>query len=159
MNGLLDNTVLSNFARVGSEEQLAQALGGAASTTEQVLEEFTAGVRLGLLPPVAWSWLPTLQLRSSESVLYAELRQELGAGEASCLAIAVHRKRRVFTDDRRCRRLAGRRGVGVSGTLGILVWMVNSAILSHNEADRQLQAMIESGYHSPFNSLRDVDIR
>lgn len=159
MNGLLDNTVLSNFARVGSAGQLAQTLSGRASTTEQVLEEFAAGVRLGLLPSVNWSWLPSLRLLASEHNLYTELRQELGAGEASCLAIAVHRNQRIFTDDRRCRRLAGRLGVGVSGTLGILVRLVKTSVLSLDDADHQLQAMIEAGYHSPFNSLRDAGYR
>ncbi len=158
MIALIDNTVLSNFARTEGEQLLRKVFRQNSAITENVLAEFVAGVQLGLLPPIDWSWMPVLSLTSAEQTTFHKLRQELGAGESSCLAIARHRNHRVLTDDRRCRRVAAQLGVGVSGTLGILVWHVQQGTLTLKDADSLLHRMITSGYHSPVSSLDETNM-
>jgi len=75
----------------------------------------------------------------------AKIALELGRGEASCIACAALRKLRIFTDDRDARRIALGLHVPVSGTLGVLLLLVDAGILSLNEADRCLSQMIDSG--------------
>lgn len=60
----------------------------------------------------------------------AKIALELGRGEASCIACAALRKLRIFTDDRDARRIALGLHVPVSGTLGVLLLLVDAGILS-----------------------------
>ena len=61
-----------------------------------------------------------------------------------------------MTDDRDARRLAQRRGVPVSGTIGVLVEAVREGLLSIEEANTMLSDMIEKGYFSPFETLDEL---
>ncbi|MCW7070572.1 MAG: DUF3368 domain-containing protein [Methanophagales archaeon] len=80
----------------------------------------------------------------------------MGKGESSCLSIAISRDLKVLTDDRDARRLAQRRGVPVSGTIGVLVEAVREGLLSIEEANTMLSDMIEKGYFSPFETLDEL---
>ena len=95
---LVDNTVLSNFAKVNRLDLLKKAFDR-VYVTEQVLEEFKLGVRRGVLPNVSIDF-EVLKLEGDEIELYNALRIRLGKGEASCLAIAKRRNMK----DRRLRR-------------------------------------------------------
>jgi predicted nucleic acid-binding protein len=122
---LLDNTVLSNFVLIGETNLLPIALGDTANTTVQVLAEFQAGVATGKLPSTESSWLPALSLTDEELPIYQELRAHLNAGEAACLAVATQKKCIVFTDDRDARKLAVQMQIPVSGTIGVLLRLVD----------------------------------
>ncbi|MCP4655049.1 MAG: DUF3368 domain-containing protein [bacterium] len=123
---LLDNTVLSNFALVDRIELIRHVLGTEAASTPQVIAEFDAGVSLGRLPETDLDWLPILTLSSEEEASYERFMRHLNRGEASCLAIAHHRPASVPTDDRDARVFAGRMGIAVSGTVGVLVRSVKT---------------------------------
>ena len=153
---LLDNTVLSNFALVGRPDLIQNATGTDAATTEAVWEEYQAGVRIGRLPVHDWSWLPNLPLDAADMPLYNFFTQRLNAGEASCLAIAARPGARVFTDDRDAREIAVSRAIPVSGTLGLLVRLIDLHILALNDADALLANMIAAGYRSPVMSLQQL---
>jgi predicted nucleic acid-binding protein len=142
---LLDNTVLSNFALVGRADLLQQALDQTAATTVQVLQEFQRGVDLGLLPNTDWSWLRVLTLTPQEEALYQQLCERLNKGEASCLAIAAQQKDRILTDDRDARWIATQMQIPISGTLGLLRYMVERGNPSLSAADQLLHAMIAFG--------------
>jgi len=61
------------------------------------------------------------------------------------------------TDDDPARRRAGKLGVEVTGSLGILVRAIEQDWLTVNEADEKLARWIdESGYHSPVASITDI---
>ena len=152
---LLDNTVLSNFASVERMDLLYRVVGRGAVPL-QVFQELQQGIKKGLLPPVDVSRLQVLEPTPEEEVDYNRLRQKLNRGEAACLAIAAHRKARVLTDDRDARILAGRMGIPVSGTLGVLVQLVRSGSSTLDEADRLLEAMIRQGYWAPISKLQDL---
>ncbi len=153
---LLDNTVLSNFALAGHADWLRMAFPGQTATTHDVINEFTEGVKRGRLPHTDWDWLPVLALRPDEQQTYGRLTVTLNAGEASCLAIAIHRLCQVLTDDRDARKLAGQRKIPVSGTLGILVYLVKNQHVSLAEANVALHKMIERQYHSPYAQLDEL---
>lgn len=158
MIALLDNTVLSNFTAVGRSDLVRLALGSDAATTRPAWDELQAGMRIGKLPIQDWSWLPVLSLTEEEKSLYDSFSQYLNAGEAACLAVAVSRREsRIFTDDRDARDLAGEWRVPVSGTLGILLRLIDLHVLSLSEANALLTKMIvANNYRSPVDSLADL---
>lgn len=156
MIALLDNTVLSNFTGIRRADLVRVALGEDAATSEAAWAELQTGIRIGKLPAQDWSWLPILSLTETEMPLYHLLLERLNAGEASCLAIAATRGYRVFTDDRDARELAARWRIPISGTLGLLVRLIDVKTLSLAEADALLVGMITAGYRSPVTSLREL---
>jgi predicted nucleic acid-binding protein len=155
MLALLDNTVLSNFAIVRRTDLLQQAFDEAA-TASQVLDEYRAGVLIGRVPPIDWSWLPALALNDDEQPLFDRLMLGLNAGEAACLAIAATRNGRLVTDDRDAREFAAKMRVSVSGTIGVLARLVAIATLAVPQADQLLAEMIAAGYRSPIISLTQI---
>jgi len=153
---LLDNTVLSNFSSVERPDLVQLALGEMAATVEEAYAELQAGIQLGKLPPCDWSWLPVLCLSESERATYEHLREHLNAGEAACLALAAARECRVFTDDWDAREIAADMQIPISGTLGLLVRLVDQGFLSLQEADDLLRRMIVAGYRSPVTRLAEI---
>jgi predicted nucleic acid-binding protein len=149
---LLDNTVLSNFALVRRFHWLA-SFPQPIATTPQAFDELIQGTRIRRIPEQDWSWIRVLDLDAEASDVYTALRPSLGAGEASCLAMAWQRNGQVATDDKRARQQARDLGVSVTGTLGILVQLVEGEAVSLTEANQALSEMIESGYRSPLNRL------
>jgi len=77
----------------------------------------------------------------------------LGAGERSCLAVALHRQGLLVSDDLDARRAAREHGIPKTGTVGILVLYVRRGYLSREEANALLTEMIALGYRSPVASL------
>lgn len=153
---LLDNTVLSNFALVQRIELLTKALGSQVAITPQVLGEFADGVTKGRLPETRLNWLEIVDLAAEEESLFRELSTRINVGEASCLAVAAQRNGRVLTDDRDARKLAAQLKIPVSGTLGILLRLVQIEVLTMPDANEFLGQMITAGYRSPVEKLEDL---
>jgi predicted nucleic acid-binding protein len=153
---LLDNTVLSNFALVNRIELLTNALGNQVATTSQVIGEFDDGVTKGRLPETRLDWIEILVVEAEEESLFGELLARVNAGEASCLAVAARRNGRVLTDDRDARKLAAQLKIPVSGTLGILLRLVQIDMLTTPEVNEILGQMIAAGYRSPVEKLEDL---
>ncbi len=151
---LVDNTVLSNFAKVNRLDLLRKAFEK-IYVTEQVLEEFKLGVKRGVLPNVSLDF-EVLKLREDEIELYNSLRVKLGKGEASCLAIAKNRNMKFLTDDSDARRVANILGVPVSGTIGVLVRCVKKNIISKEKGNQILKEMIKKGFYSPISDLDEI---
>jgi predicted nucleic acid-binding protein len=155
MLALLDNTVLSNFAIVHRADLIRAALEEAATVTH-VLDEYRAGVLRNRVPPVDWSWLSVNTLTDEEQGLFEKLASHLNIGEAACLAVAATRGGRIVTDDRDAREIAAQMRVPVSGTIGLLIRLVSTGVLSMPQADELLAEMISHGYRSPITSLRKI---
>ena len=152
-----DNTVLSNFALIRREDILAKLFKDMIFTTEEVLEELKRGERRNVLPKRDWQWIRVLKIESSqEEFLFRLFAESLGKGESSCLSIAILRDLKVLTDDMDARKLAQRRGVPVSGTIGVLVEAVRGGLLAIEEGNTLLSEMIEKGYFSPFEILDEL---
>ncbi len=152
-----DNTVLSNFALIGREDILAKLFENTFFTTEEVLEELKLGEQRNVLPKRDWQWIRVLKIEvSQEEFLFRLFAEMLGKGESSCLSIAISRDLKVLTDDIDARKLAQRRGVPVSGTIGVLIEAVREGLLSIEEGNLMLSDMIEKGYFSPFETLDEL---
>ena len=156
MRLVLDNTVMSNFALIGRIDWLRELWPNMLVTSEEAWAELQAGVRLGRIPDVDWSWLTILSLTGVEREARDELMPPLDRGEAACLALARSRGYAFLTDDRVARREARRLGVPISGTLGVLKSLVDEGYVSLEEANEALEQMIALGYHSPVRSLREL---
>jgi len=76
--------------------------------------------------------------------------------EAACLAISLTRDCRILTDDRDAREFARRLEIPLSGTLGVLLRLIDIGSLNLEEADAFLSQMMAAGYRSPVASLIDL---
>ena len=151
---LLNNTVLSNFALAQAVPLLIEFCGGKGRITEQVLAEFEKGVQQGVLPTTTLTWLKKVKLRGSrERTLFLQLCTQLGAGEASCLAVAVVRGYSFLTDDMKARKVARTEGVTVSGSVGVLLELIRIHKLTLEEGNNILRTFIQHGYFSPVERL------
>jgi predicted nucleic acid-binding protein len=156
MTVLLDNTVLSNFSIVRRPDLVRAAFVEQVGTTEQAFQEMQDGVAIGKIPVCDWDWLARVTLTPVEEVQFETFYEYLGAGEASCLAVARERGYRLATDDKDARRLARQLGISLAGTIGILAILVKQGELPLVEGDRLLQDMIGAGYRSLLTTLEDL---
>jgi predicted nucleic acid-binding protein len=150
---LLDNTILTNFALVDRAELVTRLWPTAACTTAAVVAEYAVGVTEGLLPADAWTDLSVVELTDEEAAFAESLSPRLGAGERTCLAVALHRQGLLASDDLDARRATDQHRVPRTGSIGILVSCVRRGILSREEAEALLGEMIACGYRSPVDSL------
>jgi len=154
MEVIVDNTVFTNFALIRREDILKKVFEDNLSTPDAVLAELQQGEEKGLLPKRDWNWLKVLRIESEQEKYSFDLfRQRLGKGESACLSLAANRNLKVLTDDLDTRRLAQRREIPVSGTIGVLVAAVKKGIISLEEGNRLLKKMIEYGFYSPLTAL------
>lgn len=155
MPTLADTTVLNNFAQIRRPDLLRSAYPD-LSAPVWVWSELNLGVRRGLVPACDWSWLNILDLTEREQARATEIRRELGAGEAACIAIAVSRGGLVLSDDWEARAFGRSLGLEVSGSLGVLNNLALKQILSLEDADVLLAEMVRRGFRSPHRSLREI---
>jgi predicted nucleic acid-binding protein len=153
---LLDNTVLTNFALLSCPELILDLWGTNCATTTAVIAEYQAGIISRGLPAHSWDSLTQLTLQPVEQAFADQLSAQLGSGERSCIAIAVHRQGLFVCDDARARREAQQYGVTVTGTLGILVLNVRQGNLALAEGNTILADMMVQGYRSPVTTLDDL---
>lgn len=153
---VVDNTVLSNFARIEQVNWLRIALVSRSITTVTVSQELRLGESLGIVPVCNWDWLPVVELTADEHELRTRLRTNMDAGEAECLAVALSRSGILMTDDRGARNMAKQYGVPVTGTLGALKILIDDGNMTVLRADEYLAKMIAQGFHSPVKSLSEL---
>jgi len=151
---LVDNTVLSNFAKV-EKLHLLKEIFDKVCITSQVLEEFKFGIKRGVLPDTELKF-QVLALKEEEMELYESLRTRLGKGEASSIAVAKFRKMTLLTDDHDARKVANIMEIPVSGTIGVLTLCVKRGLLSKEQGNKILKNMILKGFYSPVESLDEV---
>jgi len=162
---IFDNTVLSNFAAIGKVDLLAKHFEKNAFTTIEVMDELKRGIEKGyhfLIPALnaaesSERWLEILVLKSlDENLLRQELNEFLHPGESSCLVLAVSRNMVLVTDDLAARKLATRRKVRLTGTVGLLIEMIHNGSLPLEDGNSFLEQMMDSGYRSPWDHLDDL---
>lgn len=157
MTLIANTTVLSNFSHVQRPALLRATCLETIVTAAQVMAEIQRGVERHVLPSCDWQWLPVYTLDTpAERRLYTQLHQRLGAGESACLALAMHRGFMVLTDDIDARRWGHHAEIPVSGTIGLLVQLVQGDVLTVDEANALVHAMREHGYYAPIARLEDL---
>ena len=114
---ILDNTVLTNLALVGRADLVTHLWPATACTTPSVLDEYRSGAAGGWVPADAWAHLTVVTMTEEETALTARFSTRLGAGERSCLAVAVRRRGLLASDDLDARRIAQQQKVSLTGTI------------------------------------------
>jgi predicted nucleic acid-binding protein len=166
MNVLVNTTVLSNFAAVGGLD-LLRSLFHTVYIAQAVFEEVQAGLDEGytfyggleseIHPFCEDGWLHLVTLEGEEELnLFQSLPRKLHRGEAMSLAIARHRGWRFLTDDHAARSKADELGVSKAGTLAVLVQAVNRSLVTLEEGNSLLRAMIAHNYQSPVTDLAEL---
>lgn len=95
---------------------------------------------------------------SSEWQSYVNLRKDLGAGEAACLALAASREWLVACDERgRFRRRAEELlGKGrIVTTPGLIVLAIRAGLITVDEADQMKATLEQHRFRMPFDSFRE----
>lgn len=159
---VVDSSVLINFCHVSRLGLLGAIIRFDFVVPSEVAEEITrpdqqsqlrGAFAAGHLTPVTTSSL-------AELVLVDELiRDNLGLGEAACLAIAINRGWGVACDERRrfLRIARGRIGRGrLVDTPGILIQAIREQLLGVEEADRIKSTLAQKRYYMPFESFADL---
>lgn len=155
---VLNTTVLSNFAQVDRVKLLLDL--PRLVTVDAVQKELEDGAETHLYLEQALAVLgeviPVVTPSSSAEKLEEELLETLDPGEAQALAVAEAVDGMVVTDDGDARATAKQRGVGLAGSIGLLVRLVEDGHISTDAADRFLKRWIdEAGFRSP---ARDFDV-
>ena len=92
-------------------------------------------------------------------VLFAELRRQMGAGEAATLALASQRGWAIASDEKKAfrRQALARLGRGsILTTPGIYVAAIEAGLLSVEEADRDKAKLEAQRFTMSFPSFREL---
>lgn len=155
---IFDTVALSNFLLCKAENVLIKRYQNRGSISVQVFTEIEQGIAKGY--PLAQidnfleqATFTVEMLKQDERPLFTNHLTYLGAGEASCIAMAEKRGYIVVTDDKKVRLTCKELGVPVTGTIGILRACCLDQQLSVTEADEILNNMIANGFFSPVQSI------
>lgn len=161
---VLDTTVLSNFASSGSIDWLIELLERPAATPA-VRDELERGRSHGhtfldtAIDPLG-DKLSLLDVDGEDEGVLEEnsaIRDELDPGEAESLLVAIRHGGTLATDDLAARRLASDHGVGVTGSVGLLVLGIEQDALDVTIADQWLETWrTKRGYYAPVESIEDI---
>jgi len=134
---IVDTTVISNFSLIGRLDLLEGIKD--LCITKEVWDELDLANKKGLLE-ISQTDLKAeiLRMNEDEKESFLRLSSRFGRGEASCLAIALHRDAGILTDDLDARRFAQRGNVPVSGSIGVLVKCITIGHLSLEQGNELL---------------------
>ena len=149
---VLNTTVLSNFAQVDHVELLLNL--PRPVTVDAVRDELEAGAEthpyIEHALTVLGKGLPVITPPGQAETLEAQLLETLNPGEAQVLAVAEAAGGIGATDDGDARTVATKRGVDLTGSIGLLVRSVEDGHLSAQIADEYLKRWIdEADFRSP----------
>lgn len=155
---VLNTTVLSNFAHIDRIELLLDL--PRLVTVDAVYEELEAGTETHPYLEHALAALnegiPVVTPSAAAADVEEALLRTLDPGEAQALAVATVVDGVLVTDDGDARATARERGVGVTGSIGLLVRFVEDDRISAATADEFLKRWIdEAGFRSP---AREFDV-
>jgi predicted nucleic acid-binding protein len=161
---VFDSCVISNFAITDSLWILKRLYEGRGYLTDFVYAEIVRGIQSGneKLEAVSFAlrdgWLKEAALKGKEEkILFEKLSLSLGAGEASCIAIAGKRGYVFASDDKTARNEASILNVSLTGTIGIIYRAVKKNVIGLNKGNELLREMIKCGFYSPVKSLGEIE--
>ncbi|PSP54895.1 twitching motility protein PilT [Halobacteriales archaeon QS_1_67_19] len=154
---VLNTTVLSNFAHVDHVELLLEL--PRVVTVDAVQIELKEGNEthhyLEQALDVLEDDIPVVTPSSPAQKLEETLLETLDPGEAQALAVAEVAGGMVVTDDGDARTVANRRGIRLTGSIGLLVRFVENDRISADTADTYLKRWIdEAGFRSPARDFQ-----
>ncbi len=156
---VLDTTVLSNFASTNSISLLIAVLDDPA-VVPTVYDELKQGVAGGhdyLESAVATLTEETCVRRLVPNQELAAVRDQLDPGEAQSLLAAIEHNGTLATDDLTARKVAEKKDVPVTGSIGLLVYSIERGQLDRETANAWLDTWREQrGYYAPVKRINQV---
>lgn len=153
---VLDTTVLSNFSSSDSISLLI-AVVESPVVVPAVRTELERGLDAGhdYLDTAVDALDDGLSIRRISSDDDAQdVRERLDPGEAESLLGAIELGGTLATDDLAARRVAGKRDIPVTGSIGLLVLGVEAGYLDRDTADERLATWRKRrGYYAPVESV------
>ena len=158
---LVDTNVLLNFAQVDRLDLLGSLqdldFRAPAEVMAEILKEpersrVEASIRSGHVGETSLSAI-------AELVLFSELRQIMGMGEAACLALAVSQQAWIASDEKRVfrREAEARLGPGrILNTPGLLLLGIRRGLLTVEEADQIKTALEAKKFGMKLGSFREL---
>lgn len=128
---------------------------------EEVLRELTnESQRQQVEAALAEGFLSVVRLEALEGLeLFVELRRVMGAGEASCLALAKGNGWIVASDEKGAFRREASRLVGAAGiitTVDIYVLSIHAGLLTVAQADSAKAILAANRFALPFGSFEEL---
>jgi predicted nucleic acid-binding protein len=158
---VIDTNILINLMHVGR----IPILGGLQQfdfvITEEVAGEIEWPQQQEQLQKAMGAGILRIEPTSDLAVvtLFAELRQQMGAGDAAALALACHKGWIVASDERKAFRREAVTRLGparILTTAGIYVLAIRSGLLTVEEADADKAKLEACRFAMNFGSFRDV---
>lgn len=158
---VLDTTVVSNFASTDSISFLATVLESPV-VVPAVGDELERGLDAGhdylaTAVDALDDELPVLSFSSEDESDFRDLRDRLDHGEAASLLGAIEHRGTLATDDLAARKMADQQDIPVTGSIGLLVFGIESAYLDRDTADEWLAMWRKRrGYYAPVESVTEI---
>lgn len=159
---VVNTTVVSNFAAIDQLIKLkaifnVQMPVAVYHEIRQGLEHgysFYEGIDQHIAPwsPIGWIQLTPLA-GDAELQDLRNLPDKLHEGEAECLVLAKHRNWLFLTDDLAARKAAAVWQIPYSGTIGCLVRMIKTGVMTLDQGNDCLEQMKQHNYRSPVYNL------
>jgi predicted nucleic acid-binding protein len=160
---LLDACVAINLAAAASLDQIADTLqvtfvivaqaASEAGYLRDIVKGATVLTPIGLDKFASSETLEIRELASAELELYLELAAIVDDGEAATIALAIHHRIELATDDRRARRLCAERSVAEPvRTVALLHAYSEAARLKNDEARQMLVQVRDRASFLPARS-------
>lgn len=164
---LLDACVAINLAAAARLDQIADTLkvtsvivaqaASAAGHLRDVVESKTVLTPINLEQFASSETLQIRELEPAELTLYLELAAIVDDGEAATIALAIHHRIELATDDRRARRLCAERGLAEPArTVALLLAYAEAARLKNNEVRQMLIQVRDRASFLPARSDPDL---
>ena len=161
---LLDNNILSSFAKIDQLDRLNQLFEGVV-TTPAVLDElhkddvagFTFVERIDAIKSYKGGWLQVVSPSEREIELTDEILDDsLSYTDAECIAVAEAREESLVTDDGHAGEIASQRGVDVWDLkLLIAALLKRELIRDRSELDEFIVELRERDNYRFSNQDRD----
>jgi predicted nucleic acid-binding protein len=164
---LLDACVAINLAAAAGLDQIADALqvtfvvvaqaASEAGYLRDTVEGTTVSTPINLDQFASSETLELRDLAPEELELYLELASIVDDGEAATIAVAVHHRIEIATDDRRARRLCAEKGVAEPvRTVALLHAYAETARLKNDEVRQMLIRVRDRASFLPARSDPDL---
>lgn len=156
-----DACVLINLAHVSRLDLLGEMRDMVFHVPQEVVNEINEPGQAGKVKAaIDTGTLRALKIVAVEELgLLAEYVEKFGKGESACLAVAVHRRWIIATDETKDKRLSreiGAKGIRIINTPGILLKAVRQGILSVEAADSMKAELERNRFKMSFRSFQEL---
>ncbi len=158
---LTDANVLINLIHIGQLDLLRQLPGYRFVVPEHVADEVQQDDQARRLAEAMADEVlaPTAITDLDEMALYTELHRTLGQGESACLAIAVHRRFSIASDEKKAFRRTAIKKIGeqrLMQTQDLIVMAIREGLVTVAQADQWKRELETKRFKVKFNSFQDL---